>query len=243
MTLKKHIYSQFDDELGQLKSDIFAMGELVGKQLIASVSALSEDNHNLAEEVQEAEAQINALEVKIDDECQHILATRHPAAGDLRFILSVSRIARDLERAGDEAFKIAKLAENIHVRYRPFQDDRLKALAYDVNKQLKRALGAFRDVDIEASIDVIKADKSVDKYYADGIHDTIKMMQENPDHIDIIMDKIWALRSIERVGDHAINIAEQAIYFKLGKDVRHRSVKSMVETLEGSIEQSQAPEE
>ena len=230
--MKKHIHSKFDDELVRLSSNIFAMGELVGKQLIASVSALSTDNHNLADEVQETEKKINNLELLVDEECQHILAMRQPAASDLRFILSISRIAHDLERAGDEANKIAKLAENIHVRYKPFQDDRLKALAYDVNKQLKRALGAFRDADVEASIDVIKGDQSVDKYYAEGIHDTIKMMQENPDHIDIIMDKIWALRSIERVGDHAINIAEQVIYFKLGQDVRHSSIKALVATID-----------
>jgi phosphate transport system protein len=230
--MKKHIYTQFDDELVQLNSDIFAMGELVGKQLIAAVSALTDGNHNLADEVQATEKNINRLEIKVDDECQHILAMRQPAAGDLRFILSISRIAHDLERAGDEANKIAKLAENIHVKYKPFQDDRLKALAFDVNKQLKRALGAFRDEDVDAAVDVIKGDKLVDKYYAEGIKDTIKMMQQNPDHIDIIMDKIWALRSIERVGDHAINIAEQVIYFKSGKDVRHRSVKSMEESLD-----------
>ncbi len=230
--IKTHIYSQFDDELSQLNSDIFAMGELVGQQLIASVSALSEDNHSLADEVQEVEKKINNLEMKVDDECQHMLATRQPAAGDLRFILSVSRIARDLERAGDEANKIAKLAENVHLTFRPFQDDRLKALALDVNKQLKRALGAFRDVDIEAALDVIKGDRAVDKFYGDGIRDTIKMMQQNPDHIDIIMDKIWALRSIERVGDHAINIAEQVIYYKLGRDVRHESAKSIAEQID-----------
>lgn len=230
--MEKHILTAFDDELNALNSDVFAMGDLVAKQLIIAVSALCEGNQQLAEAVHVTEADINQLEMKIDARCQNILAVRQPAASDLRFILAITRLAHDLERAGDEAKKIASLAQSAHTCFSPFKDGRLKHLAQDVNVQLKRALDAFRDVNISAAIDVIKGDKIVDRYYGEGIHDTIKMMQDNPDHIEPIMDKIWALRGIERIGDHAINIAEQVIYLKNGTDVRHSSLQVLQDTFD-----------
>lgn len=231
--MEKHIFTPYDVELTTLSSDVYTMGDLVAQQLAEAVLAISEGDARLAETVHQTEKEINRLDIKVDKTCQHILAVRQPAASDLRYILAIARLAHDLERAGDEAKKVARLVQSSHEQhYKPFKDGRLKKLAQDVNLQLKRALDAFRDVNVDDAVEVIKGDKLVDQSYAEGIRDTIKMMEENPEHIDIIMDKIWALRSIERIGDHAINIAEQVIYLKHGTDVRHRSVKALEEKLD-----------
>ncbi|CAH0991349.1 Phosphate-specific transport system accessory protein PhoU [Sinobacterium norvegicum] len=231
MSLKNHIYSQYDEELMALNDDIYRMGVLVGKQLVAAVSALSTNDQALASKVRAAEREIDQLEIIVDDKCAHILAVRQPAARDLRLILSISRIARDLERAGDEANKIAKIVENLKSRNEVFADGRLKKMANDVNAQLERALSAFSNGDVGMAVDVIRSDKRIDQQYGKGIHDAMKMMSEDSDSIESVMEIIWTLRSIERVGDHALNVAEQAIYYKLGKDIRHVSVKSLLDDI------------
>lgn len=232
--MKKHIYSLFDEDLKQLQSDVFNMGELVVDQLATAVLALSRADDNLAVKIETTEAKINALDIKIEEACQQILAVRQPAAIDLRYILAISRMAHDLERAGDEAQKIFSLLKDTPEDYKTFQSKCLNTLSRDVALQLKLALAAFRDESVDAAASVIKGDKLVDQYYAENIHDTINMMQENPAGIDVFMNKIWALRGIERMGDHAINIAEQVIYLKLGKDVRHSSEAEVAEILENS---------
>ena len=228
MTLKNHIHSQYSEELTALNNDIYRMGVLVGKQLVTAVSALSTNDQSLAASVRHAEKDIDQLEITVDDKCAHILAVRQPAARDLRMILSISRIARDLERAGDEANKIAKIVERLKSRNEVFADGRLKKMANDVNTQLERALTSFSHGDVGMAVDVIRSDKMIDAQYGEGIGDAMKIMGEHSDSIESAMEVIWTLRSIERIGDHAMNIAEQVIYHKLGKDIRHVSVKSLL---------------
>ncbi|ROS05337.1 phosphate transport system protein [Sinobacterium caligoides] len=227
MTLNKHIYTQYDTELTVLKGDLFEMAQLVGRQLVTAVAALAQNDQAMAREVRENERNIDSLELKIDEGCAHILVARQPAARDLRRILATSRIAGDLERAGDEANKIAKIVEKLTARNEVFNDGRLMKLANDVQMMIEQAMQAFSHVDVGLAVEVIRSDKQIDKAYGEGLRDVIEIMRAEAERIDSAMDIVWALRSIERAGDHAVNIAEQVVYYALGKDVRHVSVDDL----------------
>lgn len=233
--LNQHISQQFNADLEQLRTELLAMGGMVEQQLADAIKAIETADGDIAEHVLARESDVDKMEVKIDQECMTILARRQPAASDLRMVMSVSKVIRDLERIGDEANKIAKMAIALN------QEDagkrgyvELRHLASNVAKIVRAALDAFAHHDVYAAISVVKEDKDIDIEYKSAIREMITLMMEDPREISRVLNILWALRALERIGDHARNIAEHVIYLVRGTDVRHTSVGEIERQIKGS---------
>lgn len=219
---KDHISRQFNEELDEVRTQTLEMGGMVERQVRDAVKSLIELDVDLAEKVRFFDNQINSMEMTIDDDCAKILARRQPAASDLRLVLAISRVTNDLERIGDEAGKISLqaigLAESSD-ETRGFVE--IRHLGAHVGVMVHDALDAFARLDTEQAIAVAREDKKVDLEYGSALREMMSVMMEDPRSIKRILNVIWALRSLERIGDHARNIAEHVIYLVQGKDVRH----------------------
>ena len=228
MYLDQHISKQFNEELEKLRTELIEMGGVVEQQLIASMKAMETADVGIAKKVLVIEEEIDQREVVLDQHCTEILARRQPAASDLRLVLSTIKITRDLERMGDEACKIAQLANDIHASGE-FSSGyvELRHLAKNVCDLLSLSLDAFARYDIEKALQVMRGDRQVDAEYKKVMHELLTKMMENPSAISRIMNVTWALRALERIGDHARNISEHVVYLVHGKDVRHRPFKEI----------------
>lgn len=222
----QHISHQFDAEMENLRNQVLKMGGLVEKQINSSITALQEMDVAVAEKVILDDHKVNALEVNIDEECARILARRQPAASDLRMVVAVIKTITDLERIGDEAEKIGKMAIHIcekdgrfHSRYAGIRN-----LGEHVSRMVHDVLDAFARLDVDAALSVVREDEAADEEYQDLIRMLITYMMEDPRTISEVLDVIWAARALERIGDHAKNIGEYVIYLVKGKDVRHVSL-------------------
>jgi phosphate transport system protein len=217
-----HISRRFNAELEHLRSEVLRMGGLVEQHLDTAVEAIISGDSELGLQVSGNDFKINRLEVSIDEECSKLLATRTPAAADLRLIVTVIKIITDLERVGDEASKIGYLASKLaehreaHASY-----SELKALGEHVQAMLHDALDAFSRMDVDDALSVIEEDKLVDEEYDQITRQCIALMMEDPRTIRRFMDVSWAARALERVGDHAKNIGEYVVYLVHGRDIRH----------------------
>jgi len=219
-----HISQQFNQDLESLKNHILHMGGRVEQQVKNALKALVENDSELAEKVRIEEKEINNLEIAIDEECTRILALRHPAASDLRMVVAVYKAITDLERIGDEANKIAKLAISlIEEGAAPLGYVQTKHIGQLVSVMVNDALDAFARFDVNAALKVVKQDITVDAEYEAAMRQLMTYMMEDPRSISRVLKIMWALRSLERVGDHAGNIAEYVIYLVKGKDIRHVS--------------------
>lgn len=217
-----HISQQFNKDLEDLKNHILLMGGRVERQVKHALKALLENDSELAEQVRVEEAEIDRLEVTIDEECTRILALRHPAASDLRMVVAVYKAITDLERIGDEAYKIARLAIGlIEEGAAPWGYVQTRHVGQLVTVMVHEALDAFARFDVEAAYKVVREDNAVDIEYESSMRQLMTYMMEDPRSISRIIKIMWALRSLERIGDHAGNIAEHVIYLVKGKDVRH----------------------
>lgn len=230
--MRQHISQQYNDELETLREQVLAMGGLVEKQLTDALETLIDMNPNQAEQIIKQDTLVNAMEVKIDEECTKVLAKRQPAAGDLRLIMTIIKTVTDLERIGDEAEKIARMTteivvENPRVLSHKKHLKNIKTLGQHVIKMLRMSLDAFARMDLDEAMDVANQETEVDSQYAALSRQLITYMIEDPRNISPILDVTWAARALERVGDHANNIAEYTIYLVKGKDVRHTSVEQM----------------
>jgi phosphate transport system protein len=171
----------------------------------------------------EVESKIDSMEMDIDDTCTTLIARRQPAASDLRMVLAVSKTLRDLERIGDEANKIAKMAILLSEQgSAPRGYTEVRHIGNCVRKMLNDALDAFSRFDAEAAIATMKADRQVDMAYKSALREMITFMMEDPRSISRSMNILWTLRSLERIGDHAKNICEHIVYLVQGRDIRHR---------------------
>lgn len=221
-SITHHISQQFNAELEDVRSHLLAMGGLVEKQVNDAVSALIDADSGLAQQVREVDQQINQMERSIDEECVRILARRQPAASDLRLIISISKSVIDLERIGDEATKIAKRAiELCESGEAPKGYVEIRHIGEQVRKMVQEALDAFARYDADLALSVAQYDKQVDREYKSALRELVTYMMEDPRSISRVLSVIWALRSLERIGDHARNIAELVIYLVRGTDVRH----------------------
>lgn len=230
----QHISQQFNAELEELRSHLLAMGGLVEKQVNDAVSALIEADAALAQQVRELDSQINHMERDIDEECVRILARRQPAASDLRLIISISKSVIDLERIGDEASKIAKRAIALcEEGEAPRGYVEVRHLGDQVRKMVQQALDAFARFDAEQALAVAQYDKTIDREYKTALRELVTYMMEDPRSISRVLSVIWVLRSLERIGDHARNIAELVIYLVRGTDVRHLGLARMQEEVQG----------
>ncbi len=218
----QHISQQFNTELDTVKTHMLEMGGRVEQQLNDAVSALISRNSGDAEKVRRQDTEINSMEMSIDDECARILARRQPAASDLRLVIAISKGITDLERIGDEAAKIALQAIELSEQGEsPSGGIEIRHIADRVSTMLRNSLDAFARLDTDLAIKVAKEDKLVDKEYGTALRSLVTFMMEDPRSISRVLNEMWALRSLERVGDHARNIAEYVIYLAKGTDVRH----------------------
>lgn len=225
----RHISSQFEAELQTLQGRFAAMGGLVEEQVRSAMSAFISIDLSLAQSVRARESQVNQLEMEIDQETTTIIARRQPTAGDLRLLVGLLRSSTDLERIGDEADRIAKVTINTKPSSPPLQD--LLAIREDVAKldnlasqMIRESLNQFARKDEAGATATIAADAEVDRVYNTVIDSCSEGMSHNPSHVDEYMAVIWVARSLERIGDHAKNIAENTVYSVRGTDVRHHNV-------------------
>lgn len=235
MNLDQHISKQFNADLEKLRTAVLEMGGLVEGQLADAVRSIETSNLKLAERVREIEAEVNQCEVTIDAQCTEVLAQRQPAASDLRLVLIVSKAIRDLERVGDESSKIARMAIELGDEEKDADAEgfvELRHMSSNVQKMLNAALDAFARFDVPAALKVMREDKHVDREYKSAIREMVTMMMEDPRSISRVLNIIWSLRALERIGDHARNIAEHVIYLVRGTDVRHVSIKEIEKQLD-----------
>ncbi len=223
MNESQHLSSQFDEELGRLRTHVLQMGGMVETQVSAAIEAYSTSEISSVKSIIEADRKINDLEKAIDDDCAHIIAKRQPTASDLRLVLGISKIVTDLERAGDEAKKIAKGVRRIYeAGHMPSQYGvGIRHLAEAALSLVRQSLDAFARLDTVQSQQVIKADGDVDTEFKSIIRQLITHMMEDPRTITTSIEIISIARAIERIGDHAKNVAEQVVFIVEGRDIRH----------------------
>lgn len=220
-----HISRSFNQDIEDLRSNVLAMGGLVESQLSKAITAIVSGDSELGLKVANDDYKVNDLEVSIDEECSRILATRAPAAGDLRLIVAIIKTITDLERIGDEAEKIGFLASKLAAMDRPADSYReIKTLGTHVLHMLRDAMNAFARLDVAESFEVLREDERVDEEYEAIQRQCITFMMEDPRSIKRVMNVTWVARSLERIGDHSKNICEYVIYMVHGRDVRHTGI-------------------
>ena len=225
----EHIYKLYDAELEAVRAKVLQMGGLVEQQIVNALEALVSVNPKLAEEVMEVDHRVNALEVQVDEDCSHIIARRQPAAGDLRMIMMVVKTITDLERIGDEATKIARVAQKIYESDRMYKPrfNEITSMVALVREMLRTSLDAFARLDVTKTVEVARQDEQVDEQFRAAMRQLITFMLEDPRTISMSLEVLFVAKAIERIGDHAKNIAEYVVYMGKGKDVRHTTVAEM----------------
>jgi len=231
--LGHHISRQFDQELETIRSHVLIMGGMVEDQISQAIQALVQGESQRGEDVGRKDDQVDRLELTIDDECTRVLARRQPAAGDLRLVLTVLKAVIDLERIGDEAEKIGRMAAQLAQLDRPAQGYvEVEHFANHVRGMLRDSLDAFARLDSEMALKILREDTQVDREYEAIVRQYITFMMEDPRTIRRVMDTIWCVRALERIGDHSRNIAEYVIYLVGGTDVRHRPIDEIAQVVE-----------
>ena len=226
---EKHLSTQFDSELTAVSTRVMEMGGLVESQIHQAVYALSQFSLEVAGHVIEAERRVNAMEVEIDRELSSIIARRQPTARDLRLLIAISKTTANLERVGDEAEKIARMVRSIidsgSARSLPALE--LRVAADLASGLLNKALNAFARLDTAAAVSILKEDDLIDQEFDGFVRKLITYMMEDPRMISPSLDLLFLAKAIERIGDHAKNIAEFIIYVVKGEDVRHTSMEQI----------------
>ena len=222
LNLDQHISRQFNDDLERIKSLTLEMGGLVEQQLKEALDALENADSKLAQHVLEKETRVDEMERDIDEICTTTIALRQPAASDLRMILAVTKTIRDLERMGDEANKIAKMAISLSESgTSPRGYIEIRHISHGVRDILASCLNAFTRFDVAVALETLKKDEQIDRDYRSAIRELVTYMMEDPRSISRVMNILWALRALERIGDHAKNICEHVVFLVEGKDIRH----------------------
>ena len=231
---EKHLSSQFDSELNGVSSRVMELGGMVESQIQQAVYALAQFDTEAADRVIETETRVNAMEIDIDRELSSIIARRQPTARDLRLLIAISKTTANLERVGDEANKIARMVKSIiesgSSRALPSTDLRIAAdLASGL---LRKALDAFARLDTAAALSILKEDDLIDQEFDGFVRKLVTYMMEDPRTISASLDLLFLAKAIERIGDHAKNIAEFIIYIVKGADVRHTSMQDIESALQ-----------
>lgn len=229
----KHLSSQFDAELNDISSRVMEMGGLVESQLRSALYALTAFSAEVADQVIEIENRVNQMEVQIDHEISSVIGRRQPTARDLRLLLAISRTTANLERAGDEITKMARMVKSIIASgaHRALPASELRVAADLVSAVLRKSLDAFARLDTQAALSIIKQDHEIDNEYDGFLRKLITYIMEDPRTISPSLDLLFLAKAIERVGDHAKNIAESIIYIVKGEDVRHVALEKLESTV------------
>jgi phosphate transport system protein len=225
----KHLSTQFDSELTSVSSQVMELGGLVESQIRRAIFALSQFSVEVANEVTANEARVNAMEIEIDRDLSSIIARRQPTARDLRLLIAISKTTANLERVGDEAEKIARMVRSIIQSGSPrsLPSLELRVAADLASGLLNKALDAFARLDVSAAVAIMKEDDLIDAEFDGFVRKLITYMMEDPRMISPSLDLLFLAKAIERIGDHAKNIAEFIIYVVKGEDVRHTSMEKV----------------
>ena len=221
---EQHSSRQYDQELDDLRTRVLQMGGLVTAQVRDAIDAFVTGNVDEMQRVDDEDQRVNGFEVGIDEVSAYIIARRQPAASDLRMLLGISKIVTDLERCGDEAAKIARISRAIHERERghfPNPQD-IRDISSIAGSMLQTSLDTFARLDATAAAGVMLADREIDARFHATLRQLITFMMEDPRTISTSLDIIFIAKALERIGDHAKNMAEQVIYIVRGTDVRHQ---------------------
>jgi phosphate transport system protein len=210
-------------DLEAIRSKVLQMGGLVESQFRDALECFRTGNIEQADQVIKADENVNRLEVALDDTCSHLIVKRQPAANDLRTVMATLKVITDLERIGDESTKIARTAKSLRERgngtINPYES--IRVIATSTGEMLHNALDAFARLDEKQAARIIAKDEVVDHEFRSILRSLITFMMEDPRTISGAIDTLWAAKAIERIGDHAKNIAEYVIYVVEGKDIRH----------------------
>lgn len=226
--IERHTSKQFDVELEDVRERVLTMGGLVEQQIADALRALVEGDSELGESVARSDYKVNRMEVEIDEHCTRILARRQPQAGDLRLILAIIKTITDLERIGDEAEKIGHFAAQLASKEKPGEAFRqIKAQGRYVQEMVRQSLDAFARMDAAAALHVAQKDAEVDREYEGVVRQCVTYMMEDPRSMRHMLDVLWSVKALERIGDHATNIGEDVIYLVQGKNVRHTSIEDI----------------
>jgi phosphate transport system protein len=224
-----HTSKQYDAELEGLRSRVLQMGGMVEQQIVRAIDSLSSCNMPLIAQIIADDHKVNALEVEMDEMCSHVIARRQPTAGDLRLIMAVVKTVTDLERIGDEAEKIARMAKLI------CEADRLHTPRFNEIRRMgelalgmvRTALDAFARLDPATATKVARDDLMLDDEFRAILRQLITFMMEDPRTISLSLEIVFVSKALERIGDHAKNIAEYVVFLVKGKDVRHTTVEEL----------------
>lgn len=231
-TLEGHTVKRYDQDLAHLRKVVLEMGGLVEEQIDRAVQALMDGDVGSAREVVERDHMVNGLDVKANEECTRLIALRAPVAGDLRLLMSLSKTVTDLERIGDEAEKIARMAIHIFEQESNTPNHGLLRDIWSMSRlasdMLSGALDALARVDAEKAVEVARIDADLDDEFKSSLRRLITYMMEDPRTIGHAIDILFVIKALERIGDHSKNITEYVIYLVKGKDVRHTSPSHVV---------------
>jgi len=226
--MSEHISKQFDAELEMVRTRVLQMGGLVEEQIIKAIDGLSSGDMAAIDDVIAGDHRVNAMEVELDESCSRIIAKRQPAAGDLRLIIAIIKTITDLERIGDEAEKIARMAKLVHSAERLHMPRlELKHVAGLAIDMLRKSLDAFARLDSAAAAQVVRQDELVDDEFRSILRQLITFMMEDPRTITRSLEVLFVAKALERIGDHSKNMAEYVVYMVEGKDVRHVRPESL----------------
>jgi phosphate transport system protein len=230
--LSHHTSRRFNEDLERVRAKVLTMGGFVEEQLSQALTALVQGDSALGQSVASQDYKVNGMEVSIDEECSRILATRAPAAGDLRMVVATIKTITDLERIGDECERIGVIAARLANVERPADRYReVKHLGRTVQLMVHNMLDACARLDSTLALETARNDRVVDEEYESIQRQCITFMMEDPRTIRRALEVMWVVRSLERIGDHAKNICEYIIYMVHGKDIRHTSLERVAEDL------------
>lgn len=229
----QHISHLFDEEMENIRSKVLSMGGLVEQQTEQAVKAFLNSDQDLAEKVLQQDDMVNSMEKEIDHDCIQVIAKRQPAAIDLRMLISIIKASTDLERIGDEAARIAKMAIRLDATdYYHDQYHEINHLVDVVKGMLGGSLDAFARMDLDRVVEITGKDEKVDQEYGSIIRQLITRMMEDPRNITRTIDILWTARALERIGGHACNICEHVVYIVQGDDVRHIGLDELKNTIQ-----------
>lgn len=212
----------FDEELNQLKERLLRMGAIAEEMIQKAVKALRERSEKLTQEVFESEKMVNQMHVEIDDRCLKLIALHQPMAADLRLITAAMKINSDLERIADQAVNAGQTCYYHLFKESPVpQISMITQMAEISQKMLRDSLDAFSRRDVALAEKVLKQDEEEDRLKAQALTSLIDLLKKDPSHSSQYVDLILLSRNMERIGDHATNVAEDVIFMVQGKDIRH----------------------